>query len=209
MARSALPFVSTWREVLKGRNWSCPRTRCSESPMLPSSFSARAPLMTRLLLVIGVAAILSRVPAGASPQFYPDDPLAREPESQDASKAQPYFQGSLFEMTTNLFVTADYKPSRRRAQNINTIDEVPDSNWFTNRIGSTRVTVGDLVSGVRSDVLPRRGNRRGGSCHEDLLGPRLQPGGIVPHDFRSGTRRLRSKGDAPPSFRRANTVHEG
>jgi len=122
--------------------------------MLPSSFSARAPLMTRLLLVIGVAAILSRVSSGASPQFYPDDPLAREPESQDASKAQPYFQGSLFEMTTNLFVTADYKPSGHRAQNINTIDEVPDSNWFTNRIGSTRVTVEDLVRGPNAGVPP-------------------------------------------------------
>ena len=71
------------------------------------------------------------------PHFYPDDPIAREPESQDASKAQPYEIGSLFEMANNLFVTAGYKPSGTRAQNINTIDEVPDSNWFTNRIGTT------------------------------------------------------------------------
>ena len=44
---------------------------------------------------------------------------------------------SLYEMTYNLFVTAGYKPSGVRAQNINTIDEVPDSSWFTNRIGTT------------------------------------------------------------------------
>ena len=71
------------------------------------------------------------------PHFYNDDPIAREPESQDASKAQPYEIGSLYEMTYNLFVTAGYKPSGMRAQNINTIDEVPDSSWFTNRIGTT------------------------------------------------------------------------
>ncbi len=45
------------------------------------------------------------------PHFYPDDPIAREPESQDASKAQPYQIGSLYEMTNNLFVTSGYKPS--------------------------------------------------------------------------------------------------
>ena len=124
--------------------------------MLPSSFSTstRGRLITRLFLVIGLPAIFIGVPSGATPHFYPDDPIAREPESQDASKAQPYFRGSLFEMATNLFVTADYKPSGLRAQNINTIDEVPDSNWFTNRIGSTRVTVEDLVRGPNVGMPP-------------------------------------------------------
>ena len=42
----------------------------------------------------------------------------------------------LYEMTYNLFVQPGYKPSGRRAQNVNTIDEVPDSGWFTNRIGT-------------------------------------------------------------------------
>ena len=69
-------------------------------------------------------------------RFYRDDPIAREPESQDASGAKPYEIESLYEMTHNLFVTAGYKPSGTRAQNINTIDEVPDSSWFTNRIGA-------------------------------------------------------------------------
>jgi hypothetical protein len=122
--------------------------------MLPSSSSTRARVITRLLLALGVPAIFAAFASGASPHFYPDDPIAREPESQDASTAQPYFRGSLFEMTTNLFVTADYEPSGRRAQNINTIDEVPDSNWFTNRIGSTGVTVEDLVRGPNVGAPP-------------------------------------------------------
>ena len=41
-------------------------------------------------------------------------------------------------MTYNLFVNAGYKPTGLRAKNINTIDEVPDSSWFTNRIGTGR-----------------------------------------------------------------------
>src|SRR4029079_3013220 len=41
-----------------------------------------------------------------------------------------------------------------RAQNINTIDEVPDSNWFTNRIGTTRLTVEELVRGPNFGAPP-------------------------------------------------------
>ena len=39
----------------------------------------------------------------------------------------------------DLFVVLTISP-RARAQNINTVDEVPDSSWFTNRIGMTTVT---------------------------------------------------------------------
>ena len=123
--------------------------------MPPASIcSTHARRITRLLLVIAVPAICTGVLSSAKPHFYPDDPIAREPESQDASKAQPYFMGSLYEMTHNLFVTPGYVPSGRRAQNINTIDEVPDSNWFTNRIGSTSITVEDLVRGPNVGAAP-------------------------------------------------------
>src|SRR6185295_5833591 len=86
--------------------------------------------------------------------FYPDDPIAREPESQDASHAKRYEIGSLYEMSHNLFVTAGYRPSGTRAKNLNTIDEVPDSSWFTNRIGSTPVTVDEIVRGANRGAPP-------------------------------------------------------
>jgi hypothetical protein len=106
------------------------------------------------LIVLLAALGMSRTASTIGPRFYPDDPIAREPESRDASKAQPYFISSLYEMATNLFVTASYKPSGTRAQNINTIDEVPDSSWFTNRIGSTRITMEDVVRGPNVGVAP-------------------------------------------------------
>ena len=47
-----------------------------------------------------------------SPRFYPDDPITREPESQDASKAATLRSTSqIYEMVYNLFVTSGYKPS--------------------------------------------------------------------------------------------------
>src|SRR5262245_23585152 len=103
---------------------------------------------TRLLiLLVGAFALVASGVSTKGPHFYPDDPIAREPESQDASTAQSYDIGSLYEMTHNLFVTAKYKPTGLRAKNINTIDEVPDSSWFTNRIGTKTITADELSRG--------------------------------------------------------------
>jgi hypothetical protein len=96
-------------------------------------------LVAVLLLVTGVAT--------QGPRFYPDDPIAREPESQDASKAAPYDRSLMYELMNGLFVTSGYKPSGLRAKNINTIDEVPDSSWFTNRIGARPLTSEELERG--------------------------------------------------------------
>jgi hypothetical protein len=119
--------------------------------MSTSSFTAHA---RRTMLLIAALAALARAVSTQHPHFYPDDPIAREPESQDASNARPYQIGSLYEMANNLFVTSGYTPSGTRARNINTIDEVPDSSWFTNRIGSTTVTVEDLVRGPNRGAPP-------------------------------------------------------
>jgi hypothetical protein len=122
--------------------------------MFRSSFALLVPRAGRLLLVVGALTVGARAVSTTSPHFYPDDPIGREPETQDASKAQPYFIGSMYEMATNLFVTAGYKPSGTRAQNINTIDEVPNSSWFTNRIGTTAVTVDEIVRGPNRGAAP-------------------------------------------------------
>jgi len=106
------------------------------------------------MLVAGALAMCAAAVSTTGPSFYPDDPITSERESQDASKAQPYFIGSLYEMATNLFVTAGYKPSGTRAQNINTIDEMPNSHWFTNRMGSTSLTAEDLVRGPNRGAPP-------------------------------------------------------
>jgi hypothetical protein len=57
-------------------------------------------------------------------------------------------------MTYNLFVTSDHQPTGVRAQNINTIDEVPDSNWFTNRIGVTAMTPDQVTRGANVGAPP-------------------------------------------------------
>jgi len=113
----------------------------------PSTRAAVRAGASLLVLVTGLA-LAARVAQTAGPHFYSDDPIAREFESQDASKAEPYEIGLLYEMAHNLFVTARrYEPSDTRAQNVNTIDEVPDSSWFTNRIGAMALTADDIARG--------------------------------------------------------------
>ena len=110
--------------------------------------------MVAVALVAVTAGVVGVPARTAAPRFYPDDPIAREPESQDASKAKVYEIQQMYEMVRNLFVTPDYKPSGARAGNINTIDEVPDSSWFTNRVGSTPITLEELVKGPIEGAPP-------------------------------------------------------
>ena len=95
------------------------------------------------------------VPAGAAaPRFYSDDPIALEPESRDASGAKPVDVGLLYDLSYNLFVTQFRAPSNVHAGNVNTIDEVPDSSWFTNRILPRHVSVEDAVRGPNAGAAP-------------------------------------------------------
>jgi hypothetical protein len=103
----------------------------------------------RVLSILGVLVMLSGLSGvtvdTAGPKFRTDDPLAREPESQDAGGAQETEIGLVYNLSYDLFVTASRDPEGIRAQNVNTIDEVPDSSWFTNRIGTHPLTAAQII----------------------------------------------------------------
>jgi len=107
-----------------------------------------------LTLIVFAGMLAATTVSGQRPHFYPDDPIGRVPESQDASKAQPYAIEQMYEMVYNLFVAPGYKPSGLRAQNVNTIDEVPDSSWFTNRVGTKTVSAEELTRGPNAGTPP-------------------------------------------------------
>jgi len=111
------------------------------------TFSNRNRRAAFLAVCVGAISLLSTSAGTQGQRFYPDDPIARAPESQDASKAAPYDQSQMYELVYNLFVTSGYEQSGLRAKNINTIDEVPDSSWFTNRIGSKPITTDEITKG--------------------------------------------------------------
>jgi len=107
-----------------------------------------------LLASVGAVTLFTAGVSTQSPRFYPDDPIARAPESQDASKAVPYSLSQMYELVTNLFVASGHIPSGLRAKNINTIDEVPDSSWFTNRIGTRTITAEEITRGPNIGAPP-------------------------------------------------------
>jgi hypothetical protein len=41
-----------------------------------------------------------------------------------------------------------------RAANVNTLDEVPDSTWFSNRIGRRAMTIDEIVRGPNAAETP-------------------------------------------------------
>ena len=109
-----------------------------------------ARLLRPLVPVVGLVILAASPP----PRFYADDPIAREPESRDASRAAPIDVGLMYDMAFNLFGTSRLKPSNVRAKNVNTIDEVPDSGWFTNRVLPRRTTMEELVRGPQTGAPP-------------------------------------------------------
>jgi hypothetical protein len=107
-----------------------------------------------LLLPVGALGLFAIGGSAQGQRFFPDDPITREPESQDASKAAPYNESEMYELMYNLFVNAKHEPSGLRAKNLNTIDEVPDSSWFTNRIGTSPITTDEIMRGANVGAPP-------------------------------------------------------
>lgn len=123
------------------------------------------------LLTLALLAGLTVAQAGAQrPKFYRDDPIAREPDSQDASAVKAWDIPLGYDLALNLLSSpGDVRDVR--ALDINTIDEVPDSNWFTNRILARPVSVEELLRGPISAPGPAAGR---------MTVIRAKPSGVSP-----------------------------
>ena len=113
--------------------------------------------MVKKLTLVTAAVVLATSLGAQQPKFYRDDPLQREPESQDASKVETYEIPLTPDLVQNMFSEPGDKTRNVRAQNVNTADEVPDSNWFTNRIYTRAVTVDDVARGANTMDGPAPG----------------------------------------------------
>ena len=96
-------------------------------------------------------------PRAAAPKFYSDDPVWREVDTQDAAGVEPRELNLLYENLESLFATPGDPASDVRAQNVNTVDEVPDSAWFTNRAGHRALTVEEVIRASSTDEGPAAG----------------------------------------------------
>jgi hypothetical protein len=91
-------------------------------------------------------------------KFYPDDPLEREPKpisvsnikARDINEYYDFFQNTFFEPDKEERKLHAVEPSKA----VNTLGEVPDNSWFTNRIGSRLVSLEELVRGSGTSHSP-------------------------------------------------------
>lgn len=72
--------------------------------------------------------------------------VPQKPEERAFAKKLYYFDSFVYDPVQRLLSV----PASRRAMNVNALGEVPDSTWFTNRIGVRPLSVDDVRRGPRS-----------------------------------------------------------
>jgi hypothetical protein len=113
------------------------------------------PVIHALALLTGLW--LAGVHGGAAaPKFYPDDPIWRDPETQDASSVAELEVSPQYDLLENSFLGAG-DDTLKPAENVNTIGEVPDSSWFTNRMGRQPMSTEALARGPDTSRGPAAG----------------------------------------------------
>lgn len=94
---------------------------------------------------LAVAALWTATRAAAPPRFFPDDPLWHEPDTEDASNVAAGEVSFAYDIVDNLLRNPGDEAEDVRARSINTLDEVPDSSWFTNRIGRRPMAMDEIL----------------------------------------------------------------
>jgi len=108
--------------------------------------TAGAFLMAASLLALGPR------PVGAQ-HFLPDDPVRRDDDTADVPRPRRLELSTIYDVIARSFTA---RPSGRTppAVNVNTLGEVPDSSWFTNRMGARVLDLPELVRGPDRPVGP-------------------------------------------------------
>ena len=105
-------------------------------------------MRTTITVVITIAVLSVTLALGAQERkFYPDDPLLVDNDMLDVPDEPAEISLSdLFDRFGHIMTDLG-DATRGEAQNVNTLDEVPDSSWFTNRHGVRRMSRDELVRG--------------------------------------------------------------
>lgn len=115
---------------------------------------------TRTLVAAGAAlaaaASLNLFASAASPRFYDDDPIWVERDTEDASRITRLDVDLTVDLAYNI-VQGFRQPEQVRALNVNSVDEVPDSSWFTNRAGHIALTPEMVARGPNRTDGPASG----------------------------------------------------
>lgn len=101
-----------------------------------------------ILLVLCAAQVFAE-------KFYPDDPVQKDNDQKPAPQPAPIKASYVYDLIKN--TRHKDKAPATTAVNINTLGEVPDSSWFTNRIGVRDLSKEELLRGPDQVNGPERG----------------------------------------------------
>lgn len=114
----------------------------------------------RPLVAGAVAALLCfAADTGKGPKFYPDDPIwtLPAPLPVDRDKVNIRKIDQLYDFATNSIAPPGEKQLPGKpipAKDVNTVDELPDSMWYTNRHRTRRMTVEEMKRGSERGNAP-------------------------------------------------------
>lgn len=128
------------------------------------------PFSVRMLIVLLILSLLAFSSNAFGQKFRPDDPIWQDDDNHHVPNLKRSSVADYYDFLENTFFHPGDR-SKRRALNINSLGEVPDSNWFTNRHGRKPMTLEELV----------RGPDRGGPATDGKwLVTRNKQGGVTP-----------------------------
>lgn len=104
-------------------------------------------------LFFAVFAVFAFAPRADAQRFLPDDPVQVDTDTAPITKPARITRSTIYDFLAN---TARGGPARpiRPAANVNTLGQVPDSSWFTNRMGTTPIALPDLERGPNHSAGP-------------------------------------------------------
>lgn len=123
------------------------------SKLLSRHILRRRVRLAGLVVAIGLATTTMRLDAQRversrttdDRRFYPDDPIWRDHDTRDIPPVAEFDLSKSYEFINESF--GHSVRSRGVALNVNTLGEVPDSSWFTNRLGRYDMTTDEIVRG--------------------------------------------------------------
>src|SRR4029453_2560376 len=96
-------------------------------------------------VVVGLTAQTPPLATRGSMRFYPDDPLRRDNDMRTIPAPAEHDLSKSYEYIANTF--GETARSFGPALNVNTLGEVPDSSWFTNRLGQHDMSIEEVLVG--------------------------------------------------------------
>src|SRR5882724_1395807 len=113
------------------------------------------------ILIIAILGSLAQAATAENPgkKFYSDDPIWREPAPRPVRQVAVRKVDDIYDFIENSFVTPgregkDAKRGPQRALDVNTLGELPDSAWYTNRQTPRRMSIAELERGPGNTTPP-------------------------------------------------------